>query len=158
MLTPFCLTALSRSLLTSARTNPEAVQVLAMPQGGMDSSLIYLAPHSRCSLLLILLSEPISQFRRYDQCAPCSNISTTCQHLQRDTSHERRSADQSAIQTNGVRRQGQRVVIPQFGAQRDLRAFRDTDAAMGPTVSGTCATPRCTSQARVYASIYIRWH
>src|SRR6266702_145368 len=45
MLTPFCLTALSRSLLTSDRTNPEAVQVLAMAQGGMDSSLIYLAPH-----------------------------------------------------------------------------------------------------------------
>ncbi len=47
MLTPFCLTALSRSLLTSDRTNPEAVQVLAMAQGGMDSSLIYLAPHPR---------------------------------------------------------------------------------------------------------------
>ena len=80
------------------------------------------------------LSEPISQSQRYDQCAPWPNNSTASQHLQRHTSHNRRSAEQSAIQTNSVRRQGQRAVVPQFGPQLELRAFRNTDAAMGPTI------------------------
>src|SRR6266702_71431 len=101
------------------------------------------------------LQAAISRFWRYDQCAPYSNISTTCQHLQRDTSCECCSAEQSAIQANSFRRPGQRVVVPQFSHQLELRAFRDTDATMGPTVSGTHAAPRCTSQERAYASIYI---
>ncbi len=62
-----------------------------------------------------------------------------------------------AIQTNSVCRQGQRAVVPQFNPQLELCAFRDIDATMGPTVSGTGA-PRCISQTRAHAGIYIRWH
>ena len=46
------------------------------------------------------LPEPISCFQRYDQRASYSNIPTTGQRLQSDTTHERGSADHTAIPTH----------------------------------------------------------
>ncbi|KAH9173281.1 hypothetical protein EDB89DRAFT_716628 [Lactarius sanguifluus] len=74
----------------------------------------------RCALHYRKLQATISRFQRYDQYPPYSNISTTCQHLQRDTSRGPYSA---ALQINSFCRQGQRDVVPHFGPQLDLRAL-----------------------------------
>jgi hypothetical protein len=80
------------------------------------------------------LSEPVAQFQRCDECSPRPNNLTTRQHFQRGTSHQRLNSDQSAIQTNSIRCQGQRIVVFQSGPQPDLRTLRNIDATMGPAV------------------------
>ena len=80
------------------------------------------------------LPEPIARSWRYNQCAPYPNISTTCRHLQWNASHKRYSAERSTVQTSSFCRQGQRVVVLQLSPQLVLRALRNIDAAMGPTV------------------------